>query len=180
LPLAADETPGGDPPSHQPQALQASGLPRAASRSTSPRAIALPGGLPAFALVAVTDRRWLVQALPGLPVAARVDSLPRMAGVALARFAERLAHTLPVQLSCLVLVDHVLESSLVAESTDPTRSGIGDYCAPSAVAFSFASEVSQRCLMSREAIGATSLPRPLKLTSSSTRSEVPVGDGLRL
>ena len=60
------------------------------------------------------------------------------------------------------------------------RGGVGDYCPPSAVAFSCASEVCQRCLMSREAIGAASLPRPLKLTSSSTRSEVPTGEGIRL
>jgi hypothetical protein len=40
-----------------------------------------------------------------------------VAGVALARLTERLAHTLPVQLSCLVVVDHVLGSSLAAGST---------------------------------------------------------------
>lgn len=90
---------------------------RAASRSTSPGGIALPGGLPAVALVAVTRRRLLLQALPGFPVAARVDSLPGVAGVALARLTERLAHTLPVQLSCLVVVDHILDSSLAAGST---------------------------------------------------------------
>jgi hypothetical protein len=90
---------------------------RAASRSTSPGGIALPGGLPAFALVAVKRRRLLLQALPGFPVAARVDSLPGVAGVALARLTERLAHTLPVQLSCLVVVDHILDSSLAAGST---------------------------------------------------------------
>jgi hypothetical protein len=61
------------------------------------------------------------------------------------------------------------------------RGGVGDYyCRPSAVAFSCASEVAQRCLMSREAIGAASLPRPLKFTSSSTRREVPTADGLKL
>jgi hypothetical protein len=54
------------------------------------------------------------------------------------------------------------------------------YCRPSAAALSFWSEVSQRFLMSREAIGAASLPRPLKLTSSCTCTEVPVGDGVRL
>jgi hypothetical protein len=70
-----------------------------------PGGIALHGGLPAFALVAVTRRRGLLQALPGFPVAARVDSLPGVAGVALARLTERLAHTFPVQLSCLVVVD---------------------------------------------------------------------------
>jgi iron-sulfur cluster assembly protein len=72
-------------------------------------------------LVAVTGRRWLLQALPGFPVAARVDSLAGVAGVALARLTERLAHALPVQLSCLVVVDHVLDSSLAAGST--TRYG---------------------------------------------------------
>ena len=61
---------------------------RAASRSTSPGGIALPGGLPAFALVAVKRRRLLLQALPGFPVAARVDSLPGVAGVALARLTD--------------------------------------------------------------------------------------------
>jgi hypothetical protein len=55
-----------------------------------------------------------------------------------------------------------------------------DYRPPSAVAFSFSSEVCQRCLMSRVAIAAANLPRPLKLTSSSTRKEVPTEDGLRL
>jgi hypothetical protein len=54
------------------------------------------------------------------------------------------------------------------------------YGPPSAAALSFRNEVSQRFLMSREAIGAASLPRPLKLTSSSTRTEVPMGDGVRL
>jgi uncharacterized membrane protein YgcG len=93
---------------------------RAASRSTSPGWIVLPGGLSAFALVAVTRRRWLLQALPGFPVAARVDPLPGVAGVALARLTERLAHT--VQLSCLVLVDHVLDSSLAAGVHDATCS----------------------------------------------------------
>src|ERR671919_1071406 len=87
---------------------------RAASRSTGSGGIVLPGGLPAFALVAVTRRRLLLQALPGFLVAARVDSLPRVAGVALARPTERLAHALLVQLSCLVVGDHVLDSSLAA------------------------------------------------------------------
>jgi iron-sulfur cluster assembly protein len=59
----------------------------------------------------------LLQALPGFPVAARVDSLTGVAGVALARLTERLAHTLPVQLSCLVVVDHFLDSSLAAGCT---------------------------------------------------------------
>jgi hypothetical protein len=54
------------------------------------------------------------------------------------------------------------------------------YGPPSAAALSFSSEVSQRFLMSREAIGAASLPTPLKLTSSSTRSEVPTAEGVRL
>jgi hypothetical protein len=85
---------------------------RAASRSTSPGGIALPGGLPAFALVAVTRMRWLLQALPGFPVAARVDPLPGVAGVALARLAERLAHTLAVQPPSLVAIGHVLDSRL--------------------------------------------------------------------
>jgi hypothetical protein len=89
---------------------------RAASRSTSPEG-SPPGEVPALALAAVIRRRWLLQALPGFPVAARVDSLPGVAGVALARLTERLAHTLPVQLSCLVVVDHVLGSSLAAGST---------------------------------------------------------------
>jgi hypothetical protein len=40
-----------------------------------------------------------------------------MSGVALARHTERLAHTIPVQLSGLVVVDHVLDSSLAAGST---------------------------------------------------------------
>src|ERR671917_311979 len=90
---------------------------RAACRSTSPGGIAVPGALPGFGLVAVTGRRWLLQALSGFPVAARVDSLAGVAGVALARLTERLAHTRPVQLSCLVAVDHVLDSSLAAGST---------------------------------------------------------------
>jgi hypothetical protein len=88
---------------------------RAASRSTSPEG-SPPGGVPAFALATVIRRRWLLQALPGFPVAARFDSLPAVAGVGLARLTERLAHTLPVQLSCLV-VAHVLDSSLAAGST---------------------------------------------------------------
>src|SRR5687767_2623187 len=96
------------------------GAERTASRSTSPGAIALPGGLPAFALVALTRGRLLLQPLPRFPVAARVDSLPGVAGVALARPTERLAHTLLIQLSCLVVVDHVPDSSLAAGST--TRS----------------------------------------------------------
>jgi hypothetical protein len=55
------------------------------------------------------------------------------------------------------------------------------YPLPSSAAdFSFISDVCQRFLMSRDPIGAASLPRPLKCTSSSTRSEVPVGDGSRL
>src|ERR671915_371174 len=57
---------------------------RAACRSTSPGGIAVPGALPGFGLVAVTGRRWLLQALSGFPVAARVDSLAGGAGVALA------------------------------------------------------------------------------------------------
>jgi hypothetical protein len=96
---------------------------RAASRSTSPGGIALPGLLPAFVLAAVTRGRLLLQALPGFPVAARVDSLPGVAGVALARLTERLAHTLPVQLSCLVVVDHVLDSSLAAGSARMSMEG---------------------------------------------------------
>src|ERR671914_25197 len=92
---------------------------RAASRSASPGGIAFPGALPGFALVAVTRRRWLLQALPGFPVAPRVDSLAGVAGVALARLTERLAHTRPVQLSCLVAVDHVLDLSLAAGATTP-------------------------------------------------------------
>jgi iron-sulfur cluster assembly protein len=93
-----------------------------AARSTSPGGIALPGGLPAFALVAVTGRRLLLQALPGFPIAARVNSLSGVAGVALARLTERLAHTLPVQLSCFVVVDHVVDSSLAAGIHDATCS----------------------------------------------------------
>jgi hypothetical protein len=54
------------------------------------------------------------------------------------------------------------------------------YCPPSVVALSFWSEVCQRFLMSREAIGAASLPSPLKVTSSSTRTAVPIGDGVRV
>jgi iron-sulfur cluster assembly protein len=70
-------------------------------------------------LVAVTRRRLLLQALPGFLVAAGIDSLPGVAGVAVARLTERLAHTLLVQLSCLVVLDHVLDSSLAAGSTPP-------------------------------------------------------------
>jgi hypothetical protein len=70
-------------------------------------------------LVAVTRRRWLLQALSGFPVAARVDSLSGVPGVALARLTECLAHTLQVQLSCLVVVDNVLDSSLASGSTTP-------------------------------------------------------------
>jgi hypothetical protein len=54
------------------------------------------------------------------------------------------------------------------------------YCVCSAVAFSFWSDVSQRFLMSRDAIGAASLPSPLKFTLSSTRRTVPVGEASRL
>src|ERR671917_541373 len=59
----------------------------------------------------------LPQALPGFPAAPGVVALAGGAGVALARLTERLAHTRPVQLSCLVAVDHVLDSSLAAGST---------------------------------------------------------------
>jgi hypothetical protein len=54
------------------------------------------------------------------------------------------------------------------------------YGPPSTAALSLSSELPQRFLMSREAIGAASLPMPLKVTSSSTRKVVPVGDGLKL
>jgi hypothetical protein len=47
------------------------------------------------------------------------------------------------------------------------------YSGRSAAAFRVSSEVSQRFLMSRDAIGAASLPRPLNSTSSSTRRWVP-------
>jgi hypothetical protein len=54
------------------------------------------------------------------------------------------------------------------------------YSPASTAAFSRSSEVAQRFLTSREAIGAASLPRPLNTTLSSTRREVPSGSGLRL
>jgi transposase InsO family protein len=47
------------------------------------------------------------------------------------------------------------------------------YCRCSAAAFRLCSEVSQRFPMSRAAIGAASLPRPLNSTSSSTRRWIP-------
>ena len=47
-------------------------------------------------------------------------------------------------------------------------------------ALSLSSDVSQRFLMSREASGAASLPTPLNVTSSSTRTDVPPGDGVRV
>jgi hypothetical protein len=50
----------------------------------------------------------------------------------------------------------------------------------SAAALSLSSDVSQRFLMSREASGAASLPTPLNVTSSSTRTDVPLGDGVRV
>src|ERR687896_55174 len=68
---------------------------RAASRSTSPGGIALPGALPGFGLVAVTGRRWLLQALSGFPVAAPVDSPPGGGGGALPPLPGRLPHTPP-------------------------------------------------------------------------------------
>ena len=49
----------------------------------------------------------LVQAVPGFPVAARVDPLSGVAGVALARLAERFAHVIWVRLSGLVAIGHV-------------------------------------------------------------------------
>lgn len=54
----------------------------------------------------------------------------------------------------------------------------GDHSPLSAVTFSLVSEVAQRLRMSRDASGAASLPRPLKTTSSSTRTEVPNADGV--
>jgi iron-sulfur cluster assembly protein len=92
---------------------------RAASRSTGRGGIVLPGRLHAFALVAVTGRRLLLQALPGFLVAAGIDSLPGVAGVSVARLTERLAHTLLVQLSCLVVLDHALCWRLATGSTPP-------------------------------------------------------------
>jgi hypothetical protein len=189
---------------------------RAASPLSSPGGIALPGGSPAFARIAIARWPLLLQALPGFPVAARVDSLRGVAGVALARRARLLARTTGWSAETIPWSSSIprpakrlrmrcsTRGSMRARSASSStiepgpaslrgallvqpglrdrvrRGGVGDYCPPSVVAFSFASEVSQRCLMSREAMGAASLPRPLKLTSSSTRREVPTGDGLRL
>jgi hypothetical protein len=66
-------------------------------RRKAPEGSSSPEG---SALVAVSRWRWLLQAFPGFAVAARVDPLPGVSRGALARLAERLAHTLAVQALC--------------------------------------------------------------------------------